>query len=358
MTFIDRDLMKTTDGLPLVLPGPDILAGGFQLPEPIIEPWLAAGHVAMLYGKTGIGKTMLSYALATTISKGGEILGWQVPEPKRVLYFDAEMDPAETEGRLRRLSGGELPPEFRLVSGIRLKNGLPDLADDDGQAWYELLIEQEQADVVFLDNLCSLVTGGSISEDEVWLPVQPFLNRLRSKRIGVVVVHHAGKRGDYLGSSRMTQNMNSVIKVQRANENDVGNVELALMFEKGRSIVGADAEMKRIKLVSENDLLRWELADEAGPPKRLLDVVEAIRSREYGSQADLAAAMGTAQSVISGDIKKAERMGLLDKNEAASIFREVRKAKSADDAQDATEAVSMTQRATAATLPDDVDSDD
>ncbi|WP_160140509.1 AAA family ATPase [Blastochloris tepida] len=327
-------MARTTDGRPLVLTGPDILAGHFEPPELIIDPWFAAGHIAMIYGKTGIGKTMLSYALASTIAKGGELLGWTVPEPKRVLYFDAEMDPAEIEGRLRGLSGGTLPAEFQLVSGIRLKDGLPDLADPDGQAWYELLIEDEAADVVVFDNLCSLVNGGSISEDEVWLPVQPLLNRLRSKHVACILVHHAGKRGDYLGSSRMTQNMNSVIKLQRPGDIDAGT-ELILEFEKARSMKGGESRTMHIKLVAEDDALHWEMAEDAGPPKRVAEVVEAIRSRKYASQSEVAEALGTAQSVISGDIKRAVRLGLFDKDEAKTIFREVRKANTAVTAEDA-----------------------
>jgi hypothetical protein len=45
--------------------------------------------------------------------------------------------------------------------------------------------------------------------------------------------------------------------------------------------------------------------------------------------------LGTAQSVISGDIKRAVRLGLLDKDEAKTIFREVRKANTAVSAEDA-----------------------
>lgn len=316
----------TLDNRPVVLNGPEILAADFKPPARILGGWICEGHLAMVFGKTGIGKSWLSYSAALAIARGEDLLGWEVPEPRRVLYIDAEIDPAEIADRLDKLAGGDVPENFLLCSGLRLKDGIPPIDDEEGQEWYEDLIDEHGADVVFIDNLCSILVNQSIVDDQAWLPVQPMLNRLRAKRIAVVIVHHAGKGGDYLGTSRMTQNLNAVVRLERPQDYDPREgAVLNVSFDKGRSLYGDDASGYRLRLQeNESGRLVWSENEATSSEARLVRLAEHVRSRTFRSQRELGEALNLVQSAVSTEIKKAERAGYLERGEAARIFKEVR----------------------------------
>lgn len=327
---------KTLDGLPIVLSGPEVVGAGWELPKPILGQWLCEGNQVMIFGKTGIGKSWFTYAAALHIASGIPMLQWEVPEPRRVLYFDAEIDPAEIADRVRRLSPGSVPDKFTLCSGLRLPEGLPPIDDPDGRRWYLEQIEEAGAEVVVLDNLCSVLLDRSISDDDAWLPVQPFLNQLRSKKISFVIVHHAGKKGEFLGTSRMTQNLNTVVRLERPQNYDARQgAVLELSFDKGRAFYGDDAGGYKLALIEEDGRLGWSGSrSEDGQEQVLERVAEMVRSREFGSQEELGDALGKGQATVSGLLSKAEKAGHLDRGEAKQVFAEVRRCRKSAEIDD------------------------
>ena len=73
-------------------------------------------------------------------------LGWEVPEPQRVLYVDGEMDPAEMRDKRLKRMRKSMPPEaqerlrenlFFLSHHAFPETGIPDLSDADkpGTSW-------------------------------------------------------------------------------------------------------------------------------------------------------------------------------------------------------------------------------
>ncbi len=321
----DYDNIRVVDAHPIVMDGPELMTANFPMPEKYVGDWLAAGFTAMVYGKTGIGKSWFSIAVALAVAKGEEVLGWNVPTAQNVLYFDAEIDPAEMAERLFDLTAGDIPSEFKLCSGLRLDGGLPPFDEEEAHDFYLDLIEAHDIKVVVVDNLCSIVTGASISEDQTWLNVQPFLNELRRRRIAVILVHHAGKNGDYLGSSRMTQNMNTVIKLERPESHDPqAGAAFHIEFQKGRSLIGESAAGQTVRLeAGEGGKLGWEVISSAiGNPLEAL--VDALRSELYATQNELADALRVSQAKVSGMISKATRASLLGKDEAKETFARVK----------------------------------
>lgn len=318
-------------GYPAILNGSQIQSATFPEPEKVLGEWLCSGFSAMVYGKTGIGKSWFAYSSALAIANGEPIFGWAAPEARRVIYFDAEIDAAEISGRLKSLCPGGIPDEFLLCAGMRIEGGLPQLDDEEGQQWYLDRIEEHEADVVIMDNLCSLVTSSSISEDETWLPVQPFLNELRRLKKAVVIVHHAGKKGDYLGSSRMTQNINTVIKLERPMTYDPqSGAVFDVEFEKGRSLHGDAAGGFSARLIEgPQGHLEWETS-ETVVDDRLETLVEAIKSEQHASQQEVADALGVAQSLVSRRINQAESKGLLIRGEAKELFGRARRRRKED----------------------------
>lgn len=321
----DYDNIKVVDQHPIVLDGPELMTANFPMPEKYVGDWLAAGFTAMVYGKTGIGKSWFGLAVALAVAKGEDVFGWKVPEAQNVLYFDAEIDPAEMAERIFMMTGGEIPSEFKLCSGLRLDGGLPPFDEEDAHAFYLNQIEENDIKVVVVDNLCSNVTGASISEDQTWLNVQPFLNELRRRRIAVILVHHAGKQGDYLGSSRMTQNMNTVIKLTRPENHDPrAGAAFHIEFQKGRSLIGESAAGQTVRLEEgEGGKLGWEVISSsvANPLEAL---VHALRAEQYATQMELAEALHVSQAKVSGMISKAEKASLLERDEAKETFARVK----------------------------------
>jgi putative DNA primase/helicase len=122
-----------------------------------------------------------------------------------VLYIDGEM-PAETmQERLAAIVAGftKQPPEddyFRILMADLSSDGLPDLATPDGQAWFDAQVGD--AEVLFIDNISTLVCSGIENEAEGWQSMQSWTLCYRRAGRTVVLLHHAGKGGAQRGTSR------------------------------------------------------------------------------------------------------------------------------------------------------------
>jgi len=173
--------------------------------QKIVAPWLPEKGLVMVYSPRGVGKTLLGMTSAYAIAAGASFLGFKVEKPRKVLYIDGEM-PAETmQERLAAIVAGfaQQPPEdeyFRILMADLSSNGLPDLATPDGQARIDAQVGD--AEVLFADNISTLVRTGKENEAEGWLPAQNWVLRHRRAGRAVVLLHHAGKGGAQRGTSR------------------------------------------------------------------------------------------------------------------------------------------------------------
>src|SRR4051812_11736001 len=108
------------------LSAPELLATRLEARRPILEPILASGTVALLYGPRGLGKSFVALALARAAAAGESFLGWRGSRPCRVLYLDGEMAAVELQQRLARL--GPPPPGLELILADLNRGPLLDLA--------------------------------------------------------------------------------------------------------------------------------------------------------------------------------------------------------------------------------------
>src|SRR6478672_5165280 len=91
-----------------ILTAAQLMAAGRPLRSELLPPWLASDTRALIYGPPGIGKSFLALGIAWAVAQGGNqggnqggsFLGWQAPQPRRVLYVDGEMGAAEIGDRL------------------------------------------------------------------------------------------------------------------------------------------------------------------------------------------------------------------------------------------------------------------
>jgi putative DNA primase/helicase len=246
----------------------------------IVAPWLPEKGLVMVYSLRGVGKTLLGMTSAYAIACGADFLGFKTEQPRKVVYVDGEM-PAETmQERLAAIIAGftKQPPAddyFRILSSDLSEVGLPDLATPEGQAWLDEQIGD--AEVVYLDNISTLVRSGKENEAEGWLPVQSWALRHRRARRAVVILHHAGKGGTQRGTSRREGVLDTVIALRRPEDySPEQGARFEVHFEKTRGFYGNDAQPFEA---------RYEVQDHAAVWTRV-EISDADRARVVAAMKD------------------------------------------------------------------------
>jgi KaiC/GvpD/RAD55 family RecA-like ATPase len=246
----------------------------------IVAPWLPEKGLVMVYSLRGVGKTLLGMTSAYAIAAGADFLGFRTEQPRKVLYVDGEM-PAETmQERLAAIIAGftKQPPAddyFRILSSDLSAVGLPDLANLEGQAWLDEQVGD--AEVVFLDNISTLVRTGKENEAEGWLPVQSWVLRHRRAGRAVVILHHAGKGGTQRGTSRREDVLDTVIALRRPeNYSPEQGARFEVHFEKTRGFYGNDAQPFEA---------RYEVQDQGAVWTRV-EISDADRARVVAAMKD------------------------------------------------------------------------
>ena len=259
--------------------------------QKIVAPWLPEKGLVMVYSPRGVGKTLLGMTSAYAIAAGASFLGFKVEKPRKVLYIDGEM-PAETmQERLAAIVAGfaQQPPEdeyFRILMADLSSNGLPDLATPDGQARIDAQVGD--AEVLFADNVSTLVRTGKENEAEGWLPVQNWALRHRRAGRAVVLLHHAGKGGAQRGTSRREDVLDTVMSLRRpADYSPIQGARFEVHFEKTRGFYGNDAQPFEA---------RYEVRDGAATWTRI-EIVDADRSRVVAALKDGMSIRETAEAL-------------------------------------------------------------
>jgi hypothetical protein len=214
--------------------------------ERILAPWLPVKGLAMIYSPRGVGKTLFGMASAYAIAAGGTFLGFDAfGKPRKVLYIDGEMPSETMQERLAAIVSAfpQQPPTddyFRLLSSDLSEVGLPDLGTAEGQAWMDTNVCD--AEVLFVDNISTLVRSGKENEAEGWLPVQNWVLAHRRAGRAVVLLHHAGKGGTQRGTSRREDVLDTVIALRHPGDySPEQGARFEVHFEKTRGSHGTEA---------------------------------------------------------------------------------------------------------------------
>lgn len=325
----------------------ELLAHDFPEPRVLLGPWLREQTFAMVHAPAGCGKSMLCLSAALAVAGGGRFLGWEAPSPARVLYVDAEMTGHELQSRARLLSG--TVPEIDLeaaygnlmVVGRHLGGGdesFPVIEADDaaGRETIKQWSANWKADLVILDNLTKL---GAIKDENSaaeCAPVLALADDLKAAGRAVILVHHNAKSGDsYRGSTALDAPLDVRIGLKPLSHPSASEgTSFRLSFYKKRDLLGDSAQDFQGWLEVGPEGAQWASSQVEAAPRGGDDVaayVEALRSRLYRTQGELAEALGWPKdkaSKVKGRVRKA---GLLADGEAESIFREVREVELAED---------------------------
>ncbi|UVF18840.1 AAA family ATPase [Microvirga terrae] len=235
-----------------------------KLPErqQIIAPIIPVQGLAMLYAARGIGKTHVALGLSYAVSCGGAFLRWQAHKPRRVLYLDGEMPAQALQERARQIiaaSPHQPPTEdyFRLLSMDRQSLGLSlNLAKPEHQAALEPhLIGVE---LVVIDNISTLVSGGRENDADSWDAMQAWLLQLRRQGISVLLIHHAGRGENARGTSKREDVLDTVIQLKRPEDYDPEEgARFEVHLTKARGVFGDDALPFEAKLEVIDGQAHW-----------------------------------------------------------------------------------------------------
>jgi hypothetical protein len=259
-----EDCAAAQKGQPLSIA--DFLAKELPERKNIIDPWLPEKGLGMIYSPRGVGKTLFGLGSGYAISAAETFLGFEVEAPQKVLYVDGEMPARVMQERLAAIvrGFGKQPPSenhFRLLCADLFEFGLPDLATPAGQAWFDARIGD--TNVIFLDNISTLVRSGKENEAESWRPLQGWL--LRQRRLGrsVMFLHHAGKGGAQRGTSNREDVLDTVIGLRPPYDYSP---------HQGEAIRGAArGAQKRGRLDADGDHGRRAGQGRGGAPRRHVD---------------------------------------------------------------------------------------
>jgi putative DNA primase/helicase len=273
----------------------------------ILNPWLTEQGLAMIYAKRGIGKTFISLSIAYAIACGGKVLKWEAIHPRKVLYIDGEMPAVSMQERLAHIARGseKQPPDasfFKLITPDLQDLGIRDLNTIEGQQ--DVNEHLEDVDVLFLDNLSTLVRSGRENESDSWIYTQEWLLSLRKKGKSVVFIHHAGKGGAQRGSSKKEDVLDTVIVLkQPKNYSPTEGARFEVHFEKSRGFEGEQANPFEASLIThESGVLEWSFKE---IEMRDLDRITELYNDGMTNQRDISRELDIALGKVNKLIKQA-----------------------------------------------------
>lgn len=233
--------------------------------EYLLSPVIYKGSRSLLYAGSGVGKTHFALAVGASVAGASGFGLWKRGCGGKVLYIDAEMGLQSIRRRLSHIvrhGRFEIPEgKLRFLCFDRCRNSIPpNIAEPRIQKKLDTIIEW--ADLVIFDNWCSLAWAFERKQTDfdLWPLFHAWNIKITSRGKATLMVHHAGKSGVYLGTSRMTQAMDVVLKLSRpADYNMSDGATFELHFEKGRDLSGEDLEPQLVKFYSTDDLVYWDI---------------------------------------------------------------------------------------------------
>ena len=279
--------------------------------ENILDPWLPRQGLAMIHAPRGVGKTHISLGIAYAVASGSSFLGWQVKEPRGVLFIDGEMPANSLQDRLASIvatSDKEPQATFKIITPDLQEFGVPDLSTLEGQATINQFITDD-IDLIILDNLSTLVRSGKENEGESWQPVQTWALQQRAKGKSVLFIHHSGKGGLQRGTSRREDVLDTVITLKRPPDySPEEGAKFEVHFEKSRGAFGEEVAPFEAKLQEDlNGVRVWatrSLEDST------FDKVVTM-TNDNMSQVDISIELGMNRSTICRHQKTARNKGLV-----------------------------------------------
>jgi putative DNA primase/helicase len=275
----------------------------------ILDPWLHAQDLVMVFAARGVGKTHFALAVAFAVATGTRFAKWQATRPAKVLYLDGELPGALMQQRLlMHCPEVEPAPGFlRVFTPDLLPDGrpMPDLSTFSGQEEVEAVIEDD-TEVIVIDNLSAWARSGRENEAESWQPVADWLLSLRRRGMAVICIHHAGKGGQQRGTSKREDLLDVVIGLSRPQDYQASQGAVFVAeFTKARALKGEHAESIELQLGGTEEKAEWTWRTvEASTYDRVVALAqEGLRPNEIATELEI------NKSTVSRHLRRARELG-------------------------------------------------
>jgi len=162
-----------------------------QPPKMLFGEFWRDGEIAVLFGQTNTGKTVLAMQIAMDLARGQASMPEYFPvetEPLKVLYFDMEMTDMQIS---RRLSGIAIPENFHRAS--LCLDSVKELLDTSDSVDSIVSIANDlKPDVIFVDNISAIKIKNDTASTASELMLK--LNKLKkSLNVPILLVGHTPK---------------------------------------------------------------------------------------------------------------------------------------------------------------------
>lgn len=241
-----------------------LILGSCEEMDALVSPWLQKGSMNLLYAPTGLGKTHFALSLAYSCAIGQDFLCYSVPKALKVLYIDGEMTRPELRERLTAIKKADKTnsnaENLQILSAENFGGEMPDLANELNQA--EIYTPHTiDKDLIILDNEGVLAYKGEreSSDEPKFQRLKKWMLKLKNAGKTVLLLHHAGKSGDQLGTSARTQPMSTILKLKKRSIAD-NKKGFFLEFEKTRGVKQIDNLDVTFDMSNEFGML-WEYGD-------------------------------------------------------------------------------------------------
>jgi hypothetical protein len=308
-----------------IVPADALIAMELPKREYIIEPFLPAASLIMIYAIRGLGKTWFALSLAIAITRGESFLGYAVQRPWRVLYIDGEMTMSDLQDRIRKLEPAPSPDLLMLPSERLFNEARPiNLHDPNDQAAVDraiaALAERNMApDVIVVDNLSSLSGGVDENDNSQLDNILQWLLSLRHRGVAVILIHHAGKSGKQRGASRREDLLDTSIALEPPDEDSEPHpgAHFVVRFVKNRHPKPVP-DVLELRLAQNRGQHYWQY-NEPQKIDRATEILRAIWEHKPESQKELGERLRLTKGAISQHCSTLRKAGYLAEGPALEL---------------------------------------
>jgi hypothetical protein len=175
-----------------------------EIPERdiFVQNWAERKRMTMLAGREKIGKSLIVINMMLQLAKGERFLGFNIPEPRRVLYIQQELSEIDLRIRFEKMLYGR-----KALSNLFLKTTTGDvlkITNPDHRQIIHSEIEDKEPDLVVFDPYSTFHDKKENSAEEMTEVLWYFSEIMYKFNVGIILIHHYGKPGtvDKTGAHR------------------------------------------------------------------------------------------------------------------------------------------------------------
>ncbi|HEX8581946.1 MAG TPA: bifunctional DNA primase/polymerase, partial [Acidimicrobiales bacterium] len=211
----------------------------------LVAGFLPVGRQVILYAQAKEGKSLLALEVAAALATGRSVFGQPAQDPHHVIYCDFEMTEDDVLERLDDMGWGDRCDLGEFLHYYALPDLLP-LDTNAGALQLMELVARHGADVVVLDTMSRVVSGGENDADTYLRFDRLTSRRLKEAGCACLRLDHSGKERErgQRGSSAKTSYADVVWEMTVNNEG-IGNLHATHRRASG-SVIPADISFTRL----------------------------------------------------------------------------------------------------------------